>query len=369
MSIWGRTDSQNDKPKWPKERFQHGLIKLSANAATFPTSTLNFATNAVTTAGIANNMVASGVNVGNTVGTIGYNEIAPYVVNVSTNTVTLSQAMAGNIAAGQVITFSKLITDRPANTANGLSPRASANSYNANTMMVTTGRLKNASVGYANATTHVGWNHVRHGTGYLSTVGVPNGGKGYLPSNSQTSFFTITANGSYGENTTAASANVGYAVNANGSIANTITTIKGSGFIQTPTVTTGGVNAVALRYVTSAAVTLGGFGYSNGTVLTISGGTGIGANVVAFVNSAGSLIAANVFATGGGWGSTAPTASVPAGGSSNATVSLTMANGANAIVSTTMGGKANRIFIETLVALSNTTASTSTSGGQEYPGS
>jgi hypothetical protein len=368
MPIQGRTDAYGDKPKIPQMRFEHGLVKLSANAATFPTSTLSFATNAVSTAAIANGWVVSGVNVGNTVGTIGFNEIAPYVVNVSTNTVTLSQAMAGNIASGGIITFSKLILDRPANTSNGLSVRFGANSFNANVYMVTPARIKNASPAIANATTHVGWNHVRHYTGYVSTISTGNAGKGYLPANSKTAFFTITANGAFGENTTAAVANVGYAVNSNGAIANTVTNIKGSGFIQTPTVTTGGINATALQYISTATVTLGGWLYANGTVLTVTGGTGGGANVVAFVNAAGAIVTAAVQASGGGWGSTAPTAAVPAGGTSNATVSVTMANGSNATIVTTMGGRANRIHVQTMVALSNAFALTSGSGGPDWPG-
>ncbi len=358
MAIWGRTDSFSDKPKFNKERIEHGVVSLSANAMLFPNATIAFATNAVTAAGIANGWAVSGGNVGNTVGTVGFNQINPVVISYTSNTVTLNQNTAGNIAAGSVIKFSKLISDR-ANT------RPSTNSYNANTYLVTVGRRKNATPAYANATAHVGWNHFKHYTGFVASVAAV-GGRGYPPVSPGAQFFTITANNTYGGN--ALSANVGYAVNANGYIANTTTYTPGSGYVLTPTVTTGGVNAVAYQYIASATVTLGGYGYSNGTVLIISGGTGSGANVIAFVNAAGSIVSANVKSSGGGWGSTAPTASVPAGGSSNATVTLTMANGSNSTLVTTMGGRANRIQVETLVALTNAVATISTSGGLEYPG-
>lgn len=358
MAIWGRTDSFADKPKINKLQLENGVVSLSANSMLYPNATLAFATNAVTGAGIANGWAVSGVNVGNTVGTVGFNQINPVVISFTSNTVTLNQNTAGNIAAGGIIKFSKLIVDR-ANT------RSSANSYNANTYLVTAGRLRNATPAYANATTHTGWNHFKHYTGFVSTISTT-GGRGYPPVSPGFQFFTITANNTYGGN--ALSANVGYAVNANGYIANTTTYAKGSGYVITPDVTTGGVNAVAYRYISAATVTLGGYGYSNGTVLTISGGNGSGANVLAYVNSAGSIISANVKDSGGGWGSTAPTATVPAGGSSNATVSLTMANGSNTTLVTTMGGRANRIHVETLVALSNAVATVSTSGGLEFPG-
>lgn len=358
MSIWGRTDSFNDKPKFFRERLEHGVVSLSANSMLFPNATISFATNAVTNAGVANGWAVSGVNVGNTIGTVGFNQINPVVISFTSNTITLNQNTSGNIASGGIIKFSKLIKDR-ANT------RISANTYNANTYLVTTSRLKNATPGYANATTHVGWNHFKHFTGYVGSVAAV-GGRGYPPVSPGVQYLTLTANNTYGGN--ALSANVGYAVNANGYIANTTVYTPGSGYILTPTVTTGGVNAVALQYIGSATVTLGGWGYSNGTVLTISGGTGTGANVLAFVNSAGAIVSANVKSSGGGYGSTAPTATVPAGGTSNATVSLTMANGSNTTLVTTMGGRANRIHVETLVALSNVVATVSTSGGLEYPG-
>lgn len=359
MPIQGRTDAYGDKPKIPQDRFLRGTVKLSANAMLFPNATIGFATNAVTNAGIANGWTVAGTNIGNTIGTIGFNQIAPYVISFTSNTVTLSQNAASNVPAGQVLTFSKLILNR-ANT------RSSANAFNSNTYMVTTTRLVNASPGVANATTHVGWNHVKHFTGFVSSVTFPNGGKGYLPANSNTQWLTITANNTFGGN--ALSANIGFTTNANGSLAFSNVWTPGSGYTVTPTTTTGGINAVAQRYISSASVTLGGYGYSNGTVLTLTGGTGSGANVVAYVNTAGSLISANVQASGGGWGSTAPTAAVPAGGSSNATVSLTMANGANATLVTTMGGRANRIHVQTLVALSNSSATVTTSGGLDYPG-
>lgn len=361
MPLWGRTDAYGDKPKAPQGRTQHGVIRLIANAATFPATVLGFAQGSVTANGIANGYVVGGTNVGNTIGTVGYNQIAPYVILTTSNSVTLSQAIGGNITAGQTITFSK-----PIFRANVNNTRKSANTYNSNTYMVTTARLKNASPSIANATTHVGWNHVTHFTGYVSSVVGTPGGKGYLPETSANQFFIITANNTFGGN--AITANVGFTTNANGSISNTIVNIQGSGYVLTPTVATNGINAIALQYISSATVTLGGWLYANGTVLTISGGTGKGANVVAFVNAAGAIVSANVISNGGGWGSTAPTASVPAGGTSNATVSLVMANGANATLVTTMGGKANRIHVQTLVAMSNVISLTSGSGGLDWPG-
>ncbi len=155
MPAWGRTDTYTDKPKFPKERTEHGVIKISANAATFPTNILSFTPNA--TIGLANGWVANGVNIGNTVGYVGYNLIGPSIVGLTSNTVTLSQNVGGNIGAGTIIKFSKPIPSKAG--------RPAANSYNANTVLVTTTRKANASANAAHSIAHIGWNHVKVGTG------------------------------------------------------------------------------------------------------------------------------------------------------------------------------------------------------------
>lgn len=151
MSAWSNTDSYTSKPRIPKMRLEHGVVKLSANAFSGPGTTINFAPNA--TLNIANGWTA---NVGNTFGTVGFNQLGPIVTNKTPNSVTLSQTIQSSMNAGTIITFSKPITFH-GNTLAG--------SYNANTVLVTTTRRKNASKNVANATAHIGWNHVRYGTG------------------------------------------------------------------------------------------------------------------------------------------------------------------------------------------------------------
>lgn len=220
MSMTGRTDAIADKPKFPKERTKHGKETLSANATTFPAATIGFKSGTVVTSNIANGWVASGTNVGNTSGAAGYNNNGPYVINLTASSITLSQNVSGNITAGQLITFSKPIPYKANSTAN---------SYNANTYLVTTTRRSNANSIAANSVAHVGWNYTTFGTGYVKAVTL-----GTLRGNQYSNgFLTFTANTQYPGGT---GANASFAVNANGSIVSVTINSGGSGYFLTPAV-------------------------------------------------------------------------------------------------------------------------------------
>jgi hypothetical protein len=298
-------------------------------------------------------MVANSANMGNVAGTQGFNLTGPRVISLTGNSVVLSQNVGGGITSGEIVTFSKTITYKP---------NSSIGRANANTYMVTSGRRRNTDPKTANAVSHIGWNKVVHGTGFVREVLITSPGRGYLPTGLGNNFITFTANNAFGAN--GAGANVSFGVNANSYVTNTSVYSKGSEYVVTPSHVVS-INAVALRYVSAIAITNGGTGYSNG-YLTFTGGTGAGANASYLTNAAGSIVTVSLRDTGGGWTNAAPTAAGVGG--SAAVLAVTMANGANAIFSTQMGGRANRVQVETLVALSNAYSSIANSGGQEFPG-
>lgn len=351
MPLWRNTDAHASKPKIPQMRLSHGIIKLSANALTFPDSVIRFAHGA--TANLALGMVANSANMGNVSGTTGFNQTGPYIIALTGNTVTLSQNLGGGITAGEIVSFSKTINFK----ANTLAGRANANTY-----MVTSARLANAATGTANAVGHIGWNKVVHGSGFVKSVTITSPGRGYKPTAVGSNFITFTANNAFGSN--GAGANVSYAVNANSYVTNTHVYANGTAYVVTPNHAVS-INAVALKYVSAVAITNGGAGYSNG-YLIFTGGNGSGANASYLTNTAGSIVSVTLLTSGGGWGSTPPTADGVDG--TAATFNITMANGSNAIFSTVMGGRANRVQVETLVALSNAYSIRTDSGGQDFPG-
>lgn len=155
MAMAGRTDAYKDKPKFPVEQFQTGLITLSANATPSGTNTIAFPQGSTTL--IAANQVANGVNVASTLGLPGFNLInGPLVVSKTSNSVTLSANVVGNINAGQRITFSKPMLSFNNHTAD---------SYNANTVYVSVTRMKTANH-WANVQVSApGHVHVRRGSG------------------------------------------------------------------------------------------------------------------------------------------------------------------------------------------------------------
>ncbi len=234
MAMQGRTDNLVGKPKFPKERTQKGTVRLVlGNTATFPTSTLTIAS--ATVGGVANGWVASAVNIGNTIGTIGFNLIGPTVSNVQSNTITLNRAVGNNIPNGTTITFS-----RPVSTANISDQQA--NNYNANTYLISSSRMINANsilqttslTNKSNANTvspiaHVGWVISTPQTGYVRSVTA--NVRGNQASNG---FIVFTANTQYPGGT---GANASYTVNANGAIVSVTMVSNGANYFLTPVAT------------------------------------------------------------------------------------------------------------------------------------
>lgn len=214
MPMMGATDTMTSKPRMPKERTLRGVITLSANS-TASGATIGFASGSVKNAGVANGMFANGVNVGATVGVVGFNLTgAPKVINVTDSSVTLSASIAGAIAAGQQITFSKPIVYKPNTSANTLSSGAS---YNANTYLVTASRLGNANSILYKSLSSAGWQYVSEGTGYVKAVQWTNAGN--QAANGFINFYPNAQYDHYGTGTNAA--NVSYTVNANGAVIST----------------------------------------------------------------------------------------------------------------------------------------------------
>lgn len=236
--MQGRTDALSNKPKFPREQTTTGsVVTLSlGNTATFPTSTLKIAS--VTVGNVANGWVANAVNIGNTFGVQGFNLIGPYVVNVSTNTITLSQAVGNNLPVGTVITFSQ---------PKGATHNIAGNVYNANTYLISTKRMTNGNsilqttslTNKVNTNTsspiaHTGWVHAKPQTGYVTALTI----KTTSLNVATNGFITFTANASYPGG---ANANASYSVNANGYINGTILVNKGAGYTVTPNANANGV--------------------------------------------------------------------------------------------------------------------------------
>lgn len=244
MPMMGVTDTLASKPKFPLERTEHGIVKLSlGNTATFPTSTLTFA--AAVISPVANGWVANVVNIGNTFGLQGWNEVGPLVVNVAANVVTLSFAVGNNIPSGSIISFSK-----PVVRANTIKANTSANTYNANTYLVSATRMVNANsilqstrVGNTKTSSiaHQGWVLVQPQTGYVKSLVVKNS-----VNVANAGFVIFTANTSYPGGS---GANAAFSVNANGYITTLTVNNGGVGYVLTP-------NAMANG--TSLTVTMGG---------------------------------------------------------------------------------------------------------------
>lgn len=400
MPMQGAIDTLRAKPKFPKERTEHGtVVVVAVNTKTDPTLVAAYAGNStinlISATNIANGYIVQGysngnttymstVNIGNNTpvvsggsGVLGFDQVGPSVTNVQGTLITLSASLSVNVSNGALIWFSKPFNYKP---------NTYANTYNANTYFVSSARLKNAnsilSASHGNSSTiaHSGWVNVKPGTGFVKSVSAAGSntqqntyGAGYLPG-SLYQYIIFTANSQYGDTGTGANAQI--VVNANGNITSAIVNSGGSGYILTPAAVVAGINtsttaanAVAYRYISSVTFTgTWGSGYSNGFA-TFSGGNGGGANVGVTVNTAGSIIATAVYATGGGWGTTAPTITPPGAGSGG-TLTPVMANGSNATIYVTMGGRANRITTEVLSIIANSqiVATDSASGGVWFPG-
>lgn len=253
MPMWGNTDILAAKPKFPKLRTEKGVVVLTlANTATFPNSIIRVVGTGV--GGVANNWVANTANIGNTNGTVGFNLTGPSVVNVSGNTIFLSQAVGNTLAVGTTITFSRPISF----------DSNSANNYGANTYLFSNTRMTNASsllesTLFRNATAnhagmsvvaHPGWVHVSPQVGYVKSIAANVSGN-----QAAAGYLTFTANTFYPGGS---GANASYTVNANGSIVAVTVLNPGANYVLTPTATAPfsgfGANAVNATFT----ITMGG---------------------------------------------------------------------------------------------------------------
>jgi len=159
MSAWGNTDSIYNKPRFPKERTARSRYQfLTANATSSgATSIILQGVGAATPAnvGVTAGMFASVtsnttyLDMLGTTGEPGFFISNNTVSAVSTNVVTFSAGTTRAINAGETIEFDSRILY----TSGEL-----ANTYFADTILVTQTRIVNANVVIAN--THTGWSHV-----------------------------------------------------------------------------------------------------------------------------------------------------------------------------------------------------------------
>ena len=157
MPSWGNTDSLADKPHFPFERQVRPFASFVTANTTSGGNTIVFT--GVNSATAANVGVAAGMYVYcANVSTTGEQEffVSNNVVrSVSGNTITLSNNVFGSIASGTTVDIGVAVQYN-SNTAN---------TYFADTVLVTPTRMAN-TVGFANTETcHPGWVKVQTGTG------------------------------------------------------------------------------------------------------------------------------------------------------------------------------------------------------------
>lgn len=372
MAMMANNDFYASKPKFDRERTEHGLVTLSlANTSTFPNAIIRV----VSAGNVANGWVANAVNLGNTFGTQGWNLIGPTVVNVSGNTIFLSQAPGNTLAVGSLITFSNPIVYA------GFRANNWANTYNANTYAVSITRMSNAnsivnqsaalysgnplvaSNVKSSAIAHQGWVWAKPQTGYIRGVNIVNGGNGYA--NITT---TITANAQYPGGS-------GGAINlfaaANGVLV-AANVAPGGNYFVTPAITLPQVNGANHFLVSAISVTGAGSNYVNGFLNISSTTVGTGANASYTIYSANGGINNNsvvINSKGGGYDGNNQNVTVTGVTGTGATFLVTESPGANATVVILMGGRANRVLTEVLAVANTMGIADPTSGGLWFPGS
>jgi len=163
MSSWGNTDSANAKPQWPKEREVRDFAFLTtANSTSSGATTIIFngvGANTAANIGITAGMYASATNLSAANSEPGFYKSNVRVSSVSTNTVTFTAAAFGTIAANSTVQFDSAIV---------YPTGEEANTYLADTILVTATRIVNANVIIAN--TGTGWTHVYRTTNSDGTV-------------------------------------------------------------------------------------------------------------------------------------------------------------------------------------------------------
>ena len=163
MSAWSNNDKPNSKPKWDVERQTREFLQftvLTGNTAgntvisvSYNDGGLNNVANIGVAAGqyvyfMANGFGAPGGTAGNGYPSMFFSNTT--ISSVSGNTVVLANPLFNTVSAGYGVEFDKAINY-------GSTPVA--NTYNRDTIMVTSSRLANSTVSIGNLTT--GWNHIR----------------------------------------------------------------------------------------------------------------------------------------------------------------------------------------------------------------
>jgi hypothetical protein len=158
MPSWGNTDSIYDKPHFPAERQVRPFATLTTYNITASGNTIIFVGSGATTpanVGIVAGMSAYQSNLSIT-GEQEFFASNNTVKSVTGNVVVFTTNVMGSIPAGTSIDFGIPIAYN----------QDTANTYFADTVLVSTSRLPNTSPGFANtATAHIGWQHVTTGTG------------------------------------------------------------------------------------------------------------------------------------------------------------------------------------------------------------
>ena len=171
MPSWGNTDSVYDKPHWSKERQVHPVARLATANQQTSGNTLYFTASDVTAYAIANGMYVCSSNTKSDVSICGENGFlaSNNTVNyVNGGLVRLANNIMGTVPSGATIEFDSAIAYQS---------NERSNTYNQDTVLVTTTRLANAvfangssysSSALANsgaAAAHTGWVNVVTGTG------------------------------------------------------------------------------------------------------------------------------------------------------------------------------------------------------------
>ena len=142
MPLWGNTDTQGAKPKFPAERQAETkqAVVVASQTSNTRTLSLNSAT-AILSAQVGVNANIAGNNI------VAGTRIASF--DVANGTITLSANTSANVIVGDVVTVGNNIVYH-------------TNTYettmNADTVLVTATRMANTLAGHA---AHAGWNHVR----------------------------------------------------------------------------------------------------------------------------------------------------------------------------------------------------------------
>lgn len=159
MPSWGNTDSIYDKPHFPEERQVRPFATLTTYSTTASGNTIIFSGSGSTTpanVGIVAGMSAYQTNLSIT-GEQEFFASNNTVKSVTGNVVVFTTNVMGSIPAGTSIDFGIPIGYN----------QDTANTYFADTVLVSNTRIANATFGGAtnHATAHQGWVHVTTGTG------------------------------------------------------------------------------------------------------------------------------------------------------------------------------------------------------------